>query len=128
MIAAAEDEAGTPSQQPEAGSSEHAAGCQPRRPVDSGATSLQPSAETVPAAAGAEFPYRAAKRQRVSSTTSSPSHMPRNNGNVSAMLADGGSAGCGARSSSQDAADADGRSVVHDTVGCVVVDAEGAAG
>jgi hypothetical protein len=74
------------------------------------------------------LPYRAAKRLRVSPTTSSPSHTPRNNGSDVATLADGGSVGCGPRSSSHDAADADDRSAVHDTVGCVVVDVEGAAG
>jgi hypothetical protein len=128
MIAAAEDEAGTPSQQPEAGSQDAAAGCQPSRPADRDAASLQPSTETDPAAAGADSPYRAAKRLRVSSTTSSRSHTPCNNGSDVAILADGGSVGCRARSSSQGAADADDCSIVHDTVGCVVVDAEGAAG
>lgn len=125
IIAAAE---ATPPQQPEATASEPAAGCQPGRPAGTAAADPQPSAKTGPAAAGAQHSHRAAKRHRASISVSSVGQMPRIYSSSSAPSAGCSAAGGGACSSSPDAVNADDRSIVHDTVGCVVVDAKGAAG
>ena len=117
MIAAAEAVAGSALQQPESVFSEPEAGCQPGAPVETNAQVLQPSGDS-----GAAVGGRVPKRQRTSAAASYPdgrlAHCSRAPSSAAGDAA-------GSKGSVQGAADECDRSVVHDTVGCIVVDAQG---